>query len=391
MMKFHIASEKEIKDGKTTDIYFMRTKKILENVGKDIKVYAEFTVMNPPYTWTVFAGLDEALHLLEGKRVNVYSIPEGTIVPRRDSRGYPIPVLAIEGDYKEFVIFETPLLGFICQASGITTKTARIRLAAGDKVLLSFGVRRMHPAIAPLIDRSSYIGGCDGVSSILGAGHIGKEPSGTMPHSLILTLGEERAWEFFDEYISEKVPRIALIDTFGDEKFEAIKAAELIKKLRSIRLDTPSSRRGKFEDIIREVRWELDIRGYEDIGIIVSGGLDESSVRSLKNLVDGFGVGTSISNAKTIDYAMDIVEVDGKPIAKRGKLSGRKRVYRCKKCGRFYTSYKELKHCEYCGGELEDMLKPVMVDGEINEPYPEVDEIRNYVMEQLKNVDIDGL
>ena len=390
-MKFHIASKEEIKDGKTTDIYFMRTKKILENVGKDIKVYAEFTVMNPPYNWTVFAGLDEALHLLEGKKVNVYAIPEGTIVPRRDSRGYPIPVMAIEGDYKEFAIFETPLLGFICQASGIATKTARIRIAAGDKVLLSFGVRRMHPAIAPLIDRSSYIGGCDGVSSILGAEHIGKEPSGTMPHSLILTLGEDRAWEFFDEYISEKVPRIALIDTFGDEKFEAIKAAELIKDLRSIRLDTPSSRRGKFEDIIREVRWELDIRGHDDIGIIVSGGLDESAVRELRNLVDGFGVGTSISNAKTIDYAMDIVEVEGKPLAKRGKLSGRKKVYRCKKCGRFYTSYKELQHCEYCGGELESMLKPVMVDGKINEPYPEVDEIRNYVMVQLKNVDIDGL
>ncbi len=386
-MKFHMASEEEIKNALTTDIYFQRTREILEKIGKEIKVYAEFTVMNPPYDWTVFAGLDEVLHLMEGKNVNIYALPEGTVFPQRDYRGYPIPVMAIEGDYKEFTMFETPILGFICQASGIATKTARIRIAAGHKTLLSFGVRRMHPAIAPLIDRASYIGGCDGVSSILGAEHIGKEPSGTMPHALILTLGEEKAWEYFDEFISTNVPRIALIDTFGDEKFEAIKAAEIIKDLKAIRLDTPSSRRGKFEDIIREVRWELDIRGHKDVGIIVSGGLDEDTVKNLKDLVDGFGVGTSISNAKTIDYAMDIVEVDGKPLAKKGKFSGRKRVYRCKDCGEFIVSYEEVDKCDVCGGEVEEILKPVMKNGKILGEYPKEDRIRNYVMEQLKRYD----
>ncbi len=389
-MKFHIASEEEIKEGKTTDVYFIRTREILERVGVKKKVYAEFTVMNPPYPWVVFAGLDEVLHLMEGKPINIYALPEGTVFPRRDKRGYPIPVMAIEGDYRDFAVYETPILGFICQASGIATKAARIRLAAGDKLLLSFGVRRMHPAIAPLIDRASYIGGCDGVSSILGAEHIGKEPSGTMPHALILTLGEEKAWSFFDEFISEKVPRIALIDTFGDEKFEAIKAAEIIKDLKAVRLDTPSSRRGRFADIIREVRWELDIRGHEDVGIFVSGGLDEDTVRELRDIVDGFGVGTSISNAKTIDYAMDIVEVDGKPLAKKGKFSGRKRVYRCRECNEYFVSNREMEKCPVCGGELESMLQPVMLNGEIVGEYPEVDEIRNYVLEQLRRYDGDN-
>lgn len=45
-------------------------------------------------------------------------------------------------------------------------------------------------------------------------------------------------------------------------KIESIMVAETIKKLNSVRLDTPSSRRRKMEDIVREVRWELDIRGY---------------------------------------------------------------------------------------------------------------------------------
>ena len=389
-MKFHIASEEDILEGKTTDVYFVRTKEILERNGVERRVYAEFTVMNPPYPWVVFAGLDEVLEILKGKNVNLYALPEGTIFPRRDSRGLPVPVMAIEGDYKEFAIYETPILGFICQASGIATKSARVKKAAGDLPVLSFGVRRMHPAIAPLIDRASYIGGCDGVSSILGAQHIGKRPSGTMPHALILTLGEEEAWRKFDEFVEEGVPRIALIDTFGDEKFEAIKAAEILKDLAAVRLDTPSSRRGNFEDIIREVRWELDRRGFKDVGIFVSGGLDEESVKRLKDAgATGFGVGTSLSNAKTIDYAMDIVEVEGKPMAKRGKFSGAKDVYRCKKCGEFHVVPRgeKLEECPSCGGEVESMLKPVLINGEPVGEYPGVDEIREYVLSQLRDLD----
>ncbi len=384
-MRFHIASEGEILEGKTTDVYFVRTKDILERTHKSRRVYAEFTVMNPPYPWVVFAGLDEVLNLMKGRNVNIYAMPEGTVFKSRSVDGVPVPVMAIEGDYKDFAVFETPILGFICQASGIATKSARMRIAAGNRLLLSFGVRRMHPAIAPLIDRASYIGGCDGVSSIIGAEHIGKKPSGTMPHALIIVLGEEQAWKYFDDFVSEDVPRIALIDTFGDEKFEAIKAVESVENLSAIRLDTPSSRRGNFADIVREIRWELKIRGKENVKIIVSGGLDEEQVSELRDIVDGFGVGTSISNAKTIDYAMDIVEVEGTPIAKRGKFSGRKRVFRCKDCGEYHVSHEEeLKKCSKCGGELEEMLKPIMVKGEIITEYPSEESIREYVIEQLK-------
>ena len=131
-MKFHMANEDDIKKGRTTDVYFVRTKEILERNKIKKKVYAEFTVANPPYDWVVFAGLDEVIELLKGKNVNLYALPEGTIFPRRDENGIPIPVMAIEGDYKEFAVYETPMLGFICQASGIATKAARIKQAAGD-------------------------------------------------------------------------------------------------------------------------------------------------------------------------------------------------------------------------------------------------------------------
>ena len=95
-------------------------------------------------------------------------------------------------------------------------------------------------------------------------------------------------------------------------------------KLYAVRLDTPASRRGNFYRIFEEVRWELDLRGFKHVKLFASGGLDEKEVMELKPLVDAFGVGTCISNAPVVDFAMDIMEIEGNPLAKRGKLSGAK-------------------------------------------------------------------
>src|SRR5207245_8862633 len=87
-------------------------------------------------------------------------------------------------------------------------------------------------------------------------------------------------------------------------------------------------RRGNFAAIVREVRWELDLRGHKDVKIFVSGSVDEKSIPALLEAgVDGFGVGTSLSNAPTIDFALDLVEADGKRAAKRVKLGGRKALH----------------------------------------------------------------
>ncbi len=389
-MRFYIANEDEIKSGKTTDIYFIRTEEILRKKNINKHVIAEFTVQSLPrdYDFAVFSGLYEALNLLEGLDINVYALPEGTIFKNISHNGVPVPVMYIEGNYIEFAKYETPALGLLCQASGIATKSARIKREAGEYVVLSFGIRRMHPVLAPFIDRNAYIGGCDGVSSIKGAEVLNLEPKGTMPHALMLVMGEKEAWLSYDEVLSEKIPRIALIDTFCDEKTTALKATETFKKLDAVRLDTPGSRRGNFAKIVKELRWELDIRGFKNVGIIVSGGLDEKSVKELKDAgATGFGVGTSISNAPTIDYAMDIVEIEKKPIAKRGKFSGRKEVYRCKHCGEYFVlPYGEkMEKCPVCGKDTEKMLHKVMENGKKLDYFEDrTDEIREYVLKQLK-------
>jgi nicotinate phosphoribosyltransferase len=381
---FLTANDEDIKKGLTTDIYFIRTKEILEKENINKNVFAEFTTRSKKYPWNVFVGLNEVIELLKGKPINLWALREGTVFPSFDKNGITVPVMVIEGIYKTFAIYETPTLGLLCESSGIATKAARIKKVAGDKTVLSFGIRRMHPAIAPMIDRSAYIGGCDGVSSIIGAKTIGKNPSGTIPHALIINLGSgAAAVKAFDKYVDPSVPRIALVDTYGDEKLEAVQAAEALKeKLYAVRLDTPRSRRGSFPDIIREVRWELNIRGFNHVKIIVSGGLDEYTIPELIEAgVDGFGVGTSVSNADTIDFAMDIVEMEGKPVAKRGKYGGRKTVFRDIENSKY--AYSVVPFGQKAPGE--ELLVPVLKNGKVVYEEQGVDEIRNYVLEQLKH------
>ncbi len=395
---FHVASAEEIKEGQTTDVYFVRTQQILKAKGLDRRrAYAEFTVGELPlgWPWGIFCGLEEVVHLLEGLPIDVEALPEGTLFPARDAQGVRVPVLGIEGPYGSFCLYETPVLGMICQATGVATKAGRLRSLAGSAQILAFGVRRMHPAIAPMLDRASYLGGCDGVSSLCGGRAIGKPPMGTMPHALIVAFGDQRkAWGAFDEVMPSSVPRIALVDTYSDEKQETLWAAEVLgKRLAGVRLDTPSSRRGNLSDLVREIRWELDLRGYRSVRIFVSGGIDEEEVPSLlKAGVGGFGIGTAISNAPTVDLAMDIVQIDHRPCAKRGKFGGRKVPYRCPRCwsvevrpaGQILKRSYGKPRCPSCRGPLRPLFKKVLKAGKRVETLPTVDTIRRYVLDQLK-------
>ena len=380
---FHIAGEKEIKEGKVTDVYFQRTLEILKKKGINPKVKAEFVAKSLPdqWPWAVLAGLDEVAHLLKDLPVKVRAMKEGTVF-------YPHqPVLEIEGYYQDFCVYETAILGLMCQATGIATKSARYKKRAGDRLVMSFGARRMHPAIAPLIERSAFVGGCDGVSVVKSGEVIGEDPLGTIPHALIICIGSTaESVKAFDEVIDPDVNRVALIDTFNDEKFECLRVAEALgDKLYAVRFDTPSSRRGDFNHILQETRWELDLRGFEHVKFFVSGGIQEEEISNLNPLVDAYGIGTSISNAPVVDFSMDIVEVDGKPLAKRGKCSGQKNVFRCTECHKdlILPAQKAVENCS-CGGKYENLLIPLVENGNILYDLPEPSEIRRYVLEQVK-------
>jgi len=396
MRLFHHATDEEIKKGLTTDIYFSRTKQVLEAKKLDrLDALAEVTSGKLPggWPWGVLCGIEEAAHLFEGVPVDVYAMAEGTVFYPADHRGVREPVMFIDGPYGDYCALETPLLGLLCQASGAASRAARIKRVAGKKTVVAFGIRRMHPALSPMLDRAAYIGGFDGVSSLKGAEIVGEKPTGTMPHALMIMFGDQvKAWKAFDEVVASDVPRVALVDTYCDEKREAILAAEALKdKLYGVRLDTPGSRRGNFAEIIQEVRWELDVRGYTKVKIFVSGGLNEETVEALGEAgADAFGVGTSVSNAPTVNFAMDIVELEGRLVAKRGKLGGKKQVWRCKEC--LIDSVLPFDSprlvCPVCGGETEAMLKPLIEKGKIVAELPEPKEIRRHVLEQTRKLSI---
>ena len=325
-MEFDIVGPDAIREGSATDAYFDRTEATLRYAGRNPGVVAEVTADQfPDGHYELLSGVRDAAALLEGRDVDVDAIQSGRLFDGG-------PVLRIAGDYLEFARLETSLLGFLSHASGIATAALDVRRAAPDSAVLSFGARHVHPSIAAVVERGALTAGLDGFSHVAGGEVLGRDAGGTMPHALLLCFGrgnQEAAWRAFDEAVGPEVPRVALCDTFDDEADEALRAAEeLGDRLDSVRLDTTGSRRGDFRHIIREVRWTLDAHARDDVGVFVSGGLGPSDLRELRDVADGFGVGGYVSNADPVDFALDIVEIDGEPTAKRGKLPGVKQVYR---------------------------------------------------------------
>ncbi|MFB6200883.1 MAG: nicotinate phosphoribosyltransferase [Halorhabdus sp.] len=354
---FDVVPPSAIAAGRATDAYFDRTMEALEHAGKNPSVVAEVSADQfPTGEFAVLAGLKDVAQLLAGRPIDVDALPEGQLFDHG-------PVMRIEGRYQAFARLETSLLGFLSHPTGIATNALRARRAAPDSTVLSFGSRHVHPSLGAVVERSALLGGLDGISNVAGGEIIGHEAGGTMPHALVICFGrgnQEAAWQAFDEAVGPDVPRVALCDTYSDEVDEAIRAAETVADLDSVRLDTTSSRRGDFRRIVQEVRWELDARGHDDVGIFCSGGLDPTQLRQLRDVADGFGVGGYVSNADPKDFALDIVEIDGKPVAKRGKLSGKKAVYRTSGDGHEVGLASEPGPTD-----AESLFEPLIRDGEI--------------------------
>jgi len=386
---FWLASDDEIKKGRTTDEYFLHTKEVLRRNLVDAKVVMEVYARDVPYpqNWGLVTGIYEAAKLLEGLPVNVWAFDEGAVFVADASTALYEPLMVIEGKYSDFAEYETALLGLLTSSTSVSTRAARFRIAAGKKLLFSFGTRRVHPALAAMVERACYLSGFDGVSNVLGARLLKITPSGTMPHALIQILGDqERAWKMFDKTIDRSVKRIALVDTFWDEKTEAVKAMQVLgPKLWGVRLDTPASRRGDFRKIIEETRWELDIRGGRKVKLIASGRLDEDSVSKLSDVVDGFGVGTAVAYPPVIDLSAKIVEVTTRGRrefrAKRGGLGGRKAVYRSE-------GFRDLVALEGSPKPrgTAAILKPLLKDGKLVRRYEGIEALRARVAKSLEEL-----
>jgi len=307
--------------GETADIYFARTIDILRHEK-----------LNPVATMEVFSsgagvlcGVEEVKALLsrvlpEGNR-EVWALAEGDTMTEKEV------VLRITAPYQSYGLYETAIDGILAHCSGWATAARECAEAAQGIPVISFGVRHVHPSVVGVMDYSAMIGGCAGCSSITGANLADIKPSGTIPHALILIMGDTvKATSAFDKHMPADIPRVSLVDTFKDEAEESLLVAQALgDKLNSIRLDTPGERGRVTPDLVKEVRARLDLAGFNKVGIFVSGGIDPERIRQFIEAgapVDGFGVGSYISGAKPIDFTADLHEIEGKPIAKRGRIPG---------------------------------------------------------------------
>jgi len=315
--RLHSASHEEILAGLTTDIYFVRTLEILRAMGlAETPVVAEIF----PSRDGICVGVDEVRYLLRDAGVKIETLREGEPFSAREV------IMRIEGPYARFGMYETVLLGMLAHASGWATAARQVVQVAGDTPVYGFGARHVHPAVAPVMERAALIGGMRGAACILGAKLAGQEPIGTMPHAFILIVGDTvRAASAYHELMPVGVPRLVLVDTFTDEAVETLRVAEAMgSDLSAVRLDTPRERGSVTPDLVHEVRARLDLAGHRHVKIFVSGGITPERIPALIDAgADAFGVGSYVSSASPIDMTMDLREVNGKPLAKRGRTPGR--------------------------------------------------------------------
>ena len=307
--------------GYTADNELHRALTILRNEGINPEVVVEFTAEREG----VLCGISEVKTLLD--RVlpetgrEVWALDEGVPVAGGEV------ALRIRAPYASFGLFETAILGTLASCTGWASAATECVDAAEGIPVIAYGARHVHPEVVGVMDYSAVVGKCASSSSVVGQQLHGLTPSGTMPHSLVLLIGDTvRSILAFDKHMPPEVPRVALVDTFKDEAEEALDVAKALReRLRGIRLDTPKERGGVTPDLVKEVRARLDQGGYTHVDIFVSGGISPERIREFVDAsapVSVFAVGYYIAAASPISFTADIKEIDGHAIAKRGRIPG---------------------------------------------------------------------
>ncbi|MBK5915515.1 nicotinate phosphoribosyltransferase [Rhodocyclus purpureus] len=400
-----------------TDLYQLTMLQAYFDRGMEETAVFEFFVrkLPPGRNFLVAAGLEQALDCVENLHFaaaeldwlancgrfhrrfvdsladlrftgDVQAMPEGTVFFPDE------PILRVVAPLREAQLLETRLINLLQLQTMVASKAARVRLAAGDKLLVDFGMRRAHGAEAALLSaRASYLAGFDGSSNVL-AGMRWQIPLfGTMAHSFIQAHDSELA---AFEHFARSFPQATtlLIDTWDTESAAAAllplaqRLADEGIRIQAVRLDS-----GDLGAHARRVRAILDAGGGAKIGIFASSNLDEHAVEALVTggaPIDGFGVGTRMNTSADqpyLDCAYKLQEYDGIARRKRseGKSTwpGRKQVWRRfdaegRMCGDTLALADEM------GGGTA-LLTPVMQAGRRLAPSPPLAAVREFARAQL--------
>jgi len=403
-----------------TDLYQLTMLHGYHSRGMDDTAVFEFFVRDlpPERNFLVAAGLQQALEFLHEAHFSdeeltwlresgrfpadfvdhlaqwrftgeVHAMPEGTVFFPDE------PILRVTAPIQQAQLVESRLINLLHFQSLIASKAVRCTLAAPDKTLVDFGMRRAHGAEAGLLAaRASYIAGFAGSATVLAAQRFGIPAFGTMAHSYIEAHADETgAFESFARAQPDNVT--LLIDTY-DTEAGAHKVVELARRLkaegiaiRAVRLDS-----GDLDAHAQRVRAILDEGGLPDVRIFSSGNLDEHRLRELLAQgapIDGFGVGTLMDTSADVPYldcAYKLTEYAGRGRRKRSESKatwpGRKQVYRHydtdgRMAGDTVTHYD-------APAEGEPLLEHMMSGGRRIDPGESLDTIRERLNTQLERL-----
>ncbi|UJH90329.1 nicotinate phosphoribosyltransferase [Antarcticibacterium sp. 1MA-6-2] len=422
-----------------TDQYQLAMAEVyFKNGHKEHTAVFDYYFRKVPFSgaYAIFAGLEDLLRILENLRFSeddirylqgqgfdsdfldylkdfrfngrIFSALEGDLVfPNR-------PILQVEANIIEAQIIETLLLNLLNFQTLVATKASRMRLVAGERKLLEFGMRRAQATGSYHASRAAIIGGFNGTSNVMAAKNFDIPVSGTMAHSFIQSFDDEL--EAFRAFAKGR-PKgcVLLVDTYNTLESglpHAIKVGKEMEargeKLAGIRLDS-----GDLAYLARESRKMLDNAGLSYVKIAASNQLDEYVIKSLLEQqapIDIFGVGTSLvtgSPDAAIDGVYKLSMSNGKPRIKISEnlakvtIPHKKQVFRIKnskgeligadaialreetRLERMYDPVGPLKSLPLTHHDFEPLLHPVMENGKTTIEFRSVWEIAEYSAKRL--------
>jgi nicotinate phosphoribosyltransferase len=255
-----------------------------------------------------------------------------------DVDGYPegelyfpgSPLFTVRGTFAEAVVLETLVLSIMNHDSAIVSAGARMASAANGRPIIEMGGRRTHEEAAVASARAAYLAGFATTSNLEAGRRYGIPTAGTCAHAFTLLHDSEHA-AFTAQVEALGTDTTLLVDTY--DITQGIETAVEVAGtgLGAIRIDS-----GDVGVLARQARAQLDALGARGTRIVVSGDLDEYAIAALRaEPVDAYGVGTSLvtgSGSPTAGMVYKLVEVDGRPVAKRSShkesKAGRKAALR---------------------------------------------------------------
>jgi nicotinate phosphoribosyltransferase len=320
-----------------------------------------------------------------------------------DVDGYPegelffpgSPILSVSGTFADAVVLETLVLSVLNHDCAVAAAAARMVTAADGRPLIEMGSRRTHEEAAVAAARATYLAGFSATSNLEAGRRYGIPTAGTAAHAFVLLHDDETA-AFRGQVGCLGTKTTLLVDTYDIRRGVENAIAAAGPGLGAIRIDS-----GDLGVLARQAREQLDALGAPGTRIVLSGDLDEYAIAALRaEPVDSYGVGTSVvtgSGAPTAGLVYKLVEVEGRPVAKRStskesRGGAKSAVRRYKPTG---TATEEVVHLRATPPELgpHDRVVPVplMRGGEPVDGLPGLEQSREHLRAALVSVPWEGL